>query len=106
MIFVSVGLKRVKNISEVPLWTVDRYGPGKAVYAMTPDKLDEFIESGYTIMEVVWPWDNQFYKPSKGNIYTSENPPQENIDSRIHELAKAGALIAAEIDRLLRLKNK
>ena len=77
-----------------------------AVYAMTPDKLDEFIESGYTIMEVVWPWDNQFYKPSKGNIYTSENPPQENIDNRIHELAKAGALIAAEIDRLLRLKNK
>ena len=37
-----------------------------------------------------WPWDEKWYKP------TPEN--------RIKELVKAGALIAAEIDRLLRIK--
>lgn len=38
-----------------------------------------------------WPWDIQWYKPTS--------------DNRIRELAKAGALIAAEIDRLQRLKE-
>lgn len=35
-----------------------------------------------------WPWDEECWKPSP--------------DNRIRELEKAGALIAAEIDRLLR----
>lgn len=35
-----------------------------------------------------WPWDDEWWKPCP--------------DDRIHELVKAGALIAAEIDRLLR----
>jgi hypothetical protein len=38
-----------------------------------------------------WPFDRSWYKP------TPEN--------RIRELEKAGALIAAEIDRLQRLEN-
>lgn len=42
-----------------------------------------------------WPWDKSFYKPSK----------YDDIDSRIKELSKAGALIAAEIDKLLREKE-
>lgn len=41
---------------------------------------------------VPWPWDNAWYKPCDND--------------RIKELSKAGALIAAEIDRLLRLKEK
>jgi hypothetical protein len=40
----------------------------------------------------LWPWADTWYSPSP--------------DNRIHELEKAGALIAAEIDRLLRLENK
>lgn len=36
---------------------------------------------------VIWPWHWRFYKPSQGD--------------RVRELTKAGALIAAEIDRLL-----
>jgi len=40
----------------------------------------------------IWPWDKEWWKP------TPEN--------RINELKKAGALIAAELDRLLRKKNK
>lgn len=39
----------------------------------------------------LWPWDNIFWKPSP--------------DNRIKELAKAGALIAAEIDRLILIEN-
>ena len=38
----------------------------------------------------LWPWDMRWYKPSP--------------DNRIRELAKSGALIAAEIDRLQTIK--
>lgn len=55
-----------------------------------------FPESGYSsvgnreaYVKAVWPWENKQWKPSSGN--------------RIKELVKAGALIAAEIDRLNRL---
>ena len=41
----------------------------------------------------LWPWDANDYKPS-GSM---------DGEPRIHELAKAGALIAAEIDRLQNL---
>ena len=40
----------------------------------------------------VWPWAKEWWKPTPND--------------RIRELEKAGALIAAEIDRLLRLKSK
>lgn len=43
-----------------------------------------------------WPWDKECFKPDE--TYT--------IDGRIRELAKAGALICAEIDRLTRLKER
>jgi hypothetical protein len=39
-----------------------------------------------------WPWDREWWKPTPNN--------------RIRELAKAGALIAAEIDRLQRLEER
>jgi len=39
----------------------------------------------------LWPWDREWWKPTP--------------DNRIRELEKAGALIAAEIDRLLRLEG-
>lgn len=42
--------------------------------------------------EELWPFDKEWYKPSP--------------DDRIKELAKAGALIAAEIDRLQRMNQK
>jgi hypothetical protein len=38
-----------------------------------------------------WPWEDEYWKPTP--------------DDRIKELVKAGALVAAEIDRLLRLAN-
>lgn len=44
------------------------------------------------LFDRIWPWERKYWKP------TPEN--------RVKELAKAGALIAAEIDRLQRLKDK
>lgn len=44
----------------------------------------------------LWSWDKKFFKPDK--TYT--------IDGRIKDLTKAGALICAEIDRLIRLKER
>jgi len=41
------------------------------------------------LIEIIWPWDAKFWKPKK---------------NRIRNLVRAGALIAAEIDRLQRLE--
>lgn len=65
-----------------------------AVCYLEADNLDEtrnedgedLIECGY------WPWDKSFWKPT--------------ITDRVRELVKAGALIAAEIDRIKRLDDQ
>lgn len=44
-----------------------------------------------------WPWDKKWWKPAK-------EPKLPGFAGRIRELQKAGALIAAEIDRLNSLK--
>jgi hypothetical protein len=52
-----------------------------------------------------WPWDHGFDKrhyPGHGNVVA----PQPNKKKRIRELVKAGALIAAEIDRLQRSRRR
>ena len=49
-----------------------------------------FREYEYSVNNL-WPWDKKWWKPTP--------------DDRIRELAKAGALIAAEIDRLQRIQN-
>ena len=59
-----------------------------AVYACNPYER-------HSIM-YLWPWDKEYFKPDKDNT----------IDGRIRELTKAGALICAEIDRLIRLKAR
>jgi hypothetical protein len=50
----------------------------------TQEMVDEYI------LEQLWPWDESFWKPSAD--------PVRNLE-------KAGALIAAEIDRLLRARE-
>ena len=60
-------------------------------YAM-PEWLRKRInEYENTYLEDTWPWDWKWWKPTP--------------DNRIRELEKAGALIAAEIDRLLRIEE-
>ncbi len=60
-----------------------------ALYAIPDD--DRYIdthEGSSYILETLWPWHPDWWKPTP--------------DNRIRELQKAGALIAAEIDRLQR----
>lgn len=59
-----------------------------ACYAI-PESIREFKHMGTKSQcPRLWPWDSEWWKPCPNN--------------RIRELAKAGALIAAEIDRKLR----
>lgn len=67
-----------------------------ACYAM-PERARQIPVEGETdldtgnatgVSELLWPWDKTSWKPTPSN--------------RIRELVKAGALIAAEIDRLQR----
>jgi len=46
----------------------------------------------------MWPFEPESFKPAEGGM-------GDRILHRIHELAKAGALVAAEIDRLERLRE-
>lgn len=57
-----------------------------ALYAAPPFLRDDPSEELY---EALWPWEPRWWKPT----------PKD----RVRELVKAGALIAAEIDRLQRL---
>lgn len=59
-----------------------------ACYAMPPKVRVRSLLDG-TLLSHLWPWDREWWKPR----------PRD----RIRELVKAGALIAAEIDRLQRL---
>jgi hypothetical protein len=64
-----------------------------ACYAL-PDTIREIIVGGIrcrrALIWELWPWDSKWFNPMPKN--------------RIRELAKSGALIAAEIDRLQRLE--
>lgn len=52
-----------------------------------------------------WPWEETWDKrPHHGNVVQPNDPVYVNRDDRIRQLSKAGALIAAEIDRLQRAK--
>jgi hypothetical protein len=56
-------------------------------HAQDGEYLNDFIENTYCDGPAKWPWDASWWKPS---------------DDPIRNLVKAGALIAAEIDRLQR----
>lgn len=56
-----------------------------AAYA-TPARLREQLPVPFAGLPALWPWDFCHWKPTP--------------DDRVRELVKAGALIAAEIDRL------
>lgn len=80
------------------------------VEGWTPEHDDEYINEELTLaglmyaipqhsriltkrdIPLMWPWEPEWWKPTPND--------------RIKELAKAGALIAAEIDRLNRKNNK
>ena len=67
-----------------------------AICYATPERLREYPPQGGP--PAIWPWDPEYWLPSR--------TAGGNASGRIHELVKAGALIAAEIDRLNRELNR
>lgn len=67
-----------------------------ATYALTVDSLYKYVAHYTPVMNrsipSTWPFDPEYYKPTP--------------DDRIRQLAKAGAFIAAEIDRLVAERDK
>ena len=61
-----------------------------ACYAQPPD-FRAMVRARHGTVAQGWPWGESYWKPA----------PTRHRDHRVRELAKAGALIAAEIDRLL-----
>ena len=63
-------------------------------YALAPGSRERMAPNGDPLMPEVWPWEPKWWKPK----WT----PRTARAGRIRELAVAGALLAAEIDRLQR----
>ncbi len=67
-----------------------------ATYAIPPELREALVAVGKSsnlpLWKALWPWGHQWWKPKPND--------------RIRELVKAGALIAAEIDRLQRAKAR
>jgi hypothetical protein len=61
-----------------------------ACYAIPPRKRKSTVFE-FALWEWLWPWTADWWKPGR-----------KTAKGRIRELAKAGALIAAELDRLQR----
>ncbi len=65
-----------------------------ACYALPDERRSVYVWSK-PLIEYLWPWEWCWWKPAK----------RKTVKQRIRELAKAGALCAAEIDRLKRRKS-
>ena len=82
-----IAAERLRQVV-VEGWTAehdDQHGAGELVSAA-----ECYLINGHVHMPAEsWPWDGSWWKPS---------------DDPIRNLVKAGALIAAEIDRLQRVK--
>lgn len=54
-----------------------------------------------------WPWEDRWDKrPHNGNVLLPSDSFHVNREDRLRQLVKAGALIAAEIDRIQRAKER
>jgi hypothetical protein len=100
-----IAAERKRQIEEFG-WTEshdDCHGDGELADAAACYALDEewrrkqLDSSDESIFGFLWPWNNY-----RG---TEANPAWWNPGDRIRELTKAGALIAAEIDRLQRKQD-
>lgn len=88
-----IAAERKRQI-EVEGWTADH--DAKHICGELTDAAVCYAIRGYwrtrydRFLKALWPWDSKYWKPTQ--------------DDRIKELTKAGALIAAEIDRLTNTK--
>jgi len=70
----------------------DNHKDGELAKAAVCYAATENMREDFSLIRDVWPFTRAWWKPTP--------------DNRIRELEKAGALIAAEIDRLLRVGGK
>lgn len=85
---------------EVEGWTPqhdDEHSKGELANAAAVYAIDPMGGDASSMIKNLWPWDKSWLK-----ISCNENT-EDNPSGRIRDLQKAGALIAAEIDRLQRL---
>lgn len=109
-----IALERQRQVS-VEGWTPehdDEHEDGDlavaaACYA-TPVLLYEKKEwANGTTFSDPWRWDDKWDgRKHSGNVVLESNPLNVNIHERIRQLEKAGGLVAAEIDRLIRVANR
>jgi hypothetical protein len=57
----------------------------------------------WQLRKLIWPWQERDWKPETQNLSPPSRADGIKVVNRIAELSKAGALIAAEIDRLARM---
>jgi len=92
-----IAKERLRQISKegwTPEHDLDEHGADElaeaaACYALPSNKRDQKILSSPLWYEL-WPWDCSEF-----------NPAPDNKEGRLKDLRRAGALIAAEIDKLL-----
>jgi hypothetical protein len=72
-----------------------------ACYALTREERDTETYIRHrtrTILSELWPWQDKWWKP----VTPADGSPKSFAEARVRELVKAGALIAAAIDDLIR----
>ena len=85
-----IAEERTRQI-EIEGWTSDnddKYVDEQLAEAAASYALPNFCRKSPDRIPITWPFHNRWWKPT--------------LENRIKELAKAGALIAAEIDRIQR----
>ena len=80
------------TVEEDDGWTKGELTDAAICYAMSEEQREYSPNPILSELDRYWPWQMKWWKPTP--------------DNRIRDLEKAGALIAAELDRLQRLEGK
>lgn len=84
--------------------TLGELAAAGACYALLGTRWkDSSILGAPLVSSILWPWEREWWKPA--NYPDPPYPPDVHIDRRQKDLVRAGALIAAEIDRLERQRR-
>jgi len=92
-----IEIERKRQIEEEGHSSIhdDSYKNEQLAYAAAAYTIPLTSRRGWSMW--LWPWRGYYFKPCIDPY---------DVEGRVHELAKAGALIASEIDRLQRILNK
>jgi len=84
--------------------TLGEMAAAGACYALLGTRWrDSAVLGAPLVRSILWPWDDEWFKPT--DYPEPPYTPDVHIDRHVRDLTKAGALIAAEIDRLQRRRH-